>query len=639
MSNQNQVIVEAGVKSTPDISILTSMQNPVVMCTKLFIDGGGAKRAGKDVLVVNGMTGLDVGGILQLQDDLPDLRKYRNGGPGTYRFEVTDQGTTTKEVWQVRLGVVNDDAPNPGFINRPGGVGQSPISVALRSPAVTAPVLPAVPLSADVESLGNGFLYHTKYRILTVPDGRMVRWDPSQPLPDLSLPIMPMPAAPVSIVSASQPQSMSPSPELAELRAQNAAMGEALARMREEARDRQRESELTALRREHSEQIATLATEFKSFAERVSATPREDPRVADLERRLADRDRETAIRSEFGSKVDQIAALVRDSQVNRGPDPMVISVIDFLKTQLAATQNTALTPDKALALQRDVAGMIKESSSSPLNEKMVAIMGSMLDMVMRFREAESHLGNNSGVDWMGMLQTVVDRAGTAIQAFTQTQSRKAVAEAAKANADAVRARRDIVITEAQKTQKAAQSTSIAEVAAPPTGEAARDALAAEMFRPPTAAPSTPAVPTAPPVVAAPPAPAAPAQPRKRGKSNPLARATIDEIRKAFDDKDDKVFFGPFADLVQEIREALPGDNDHEPLTPDDAADAVLEAAQHMQEAIAANGGRPPLVADMLVLGRFDYIFERLLPEAGATFWIQAATALQAKIAAAKAAAE
>ena len=647
MSNQINVVTNSTLKSTPDISILTAMQHPVVMATKLTVDGSGAKRAGKDILVINGMTGLDAGGVLQLQDDLIDLRKYKNGGPGMYRFEVTDQGTTTKEVWQVRLGAPSEDTPNSGYINRPGGVGVSPPPVQ-RGPAVVPPS-PAVPISSDIENLGNGFLFHPKYRMLTVPDGRVFRWDPSQTLPDLSLPgLTPAPApAPSTPFYMPQGSLAGPPPELIELRTRNEALAGELSKMREEARDRQRDAELAALRDSHDKQVGTLALKLDALVEKLAQPSKEDSRVLDLERRLAERDRESALRSEFSSKIDQIAGLVRDSQANRGPDPIMMTVIDFLKAQLTAMQSSALTPEKALAMQRELAATLKDSTSSPLNEKMVTLMGSVFDMIMRFREAEAHLSGGGGIDWMNIIQTAVDKAGTAVQALTQAQSRKAIAETARANAEAVRAKRDIVVTEAQRARAPAPPAT----PAPLVGEAARDALAARMYPPPKPANAIqaadePAVdgPAADGPAATPPAPpaaapvATPAARKQRVRRNALVNAPIERVREAFKDKSDPEFFGAFMESVEALREALPGDAEAEPLTPDDVAEAVLEAAQHLGEVISTGGGKPPLVADMIVYRRFDYLLERLLPAASEQFRREAVVALHAKVAAAEAAA-
>jgi hypothetical protein len=632
------------------------------MVTKVLSDGSGNKR--KDQLVVNGQTGLDVNRILQLQDDLPDVTKHPKGGPGIYRFEVTDQGTTQKDVWQIRLGQPGEDGMNPQMISRPGGVTQPmPMFVPVRGPAV-ATGQPPIPAAPESESLGNGFVYNSKYRLLTVPDGRVFQWEPGRPLPDFSVSTMgSMPSAPFGTPMFS-PAGSTTSPELAEMRARTEALVAELAKTREENRERERQAEIATLRKAQEEQIQGLTTKFEQMVERLAA-PKEDPRVATLERQLAEQTRESALRNEMNTRLEQITALVRENAANRA-DPTISVLKDMMLSQaesarenlrlirevsgsqLTAAQASALTPERLLTMLQQQADMVQKSGSGALNEKFMGTVNSLLDSVLRFRQAEASLGGGNGPDWMSIIQTLTEKAGTAVSTLAQAQSKKAVAETAKANAAAVQARRDLAVVEFQKarvTSASPAALAAAEPSPPPTGEAARDALAASMFKRPAeaAAPAPSAPPAAPTLAVVPPTPAAASEPpaRRRGRrqDNPLARATIDEIRHAFNAKSDDEFFGPFLDAVKELRATLPGDEETEALTPDEAAQYVLDARPHIAEAIEQNEGKPPLVVDMLAHGRFDYLFERLLPEANAEFWMQAATALQAKLAAERATAE
>ena len=642
-------------QSTPNLVVLGQMSNPVVMVTKVLSDGSGSKR--KDQLVVNGQTGLDANQILQLQDDLPDVKKYPNGGPGIYRFEVTDQGTTQKDVWQIRLGRPGEDSSSPQMISRPGSATTqaAPAFVPLRGPAVVAPQAP-IPVAPDSESLGNGFVFNSKYKLLTVPDGRVFQWEPGRPLPDLSIPGVNAPLTPTTTFGSSMFSSASAgSSELAEMRARTEALTAELAKTREENRERERQAEIAALRRSQEEQIHALTSEFKQMAERLTATPKEDSRIADLERRLAEQTREAALRNEMNARFEQISTLLRESAASRGPDPTAAMLKDMMLSQaesarenlrlirevsgaqLTAAQASALTPERLLAMLKQQADLAQQSGSGAINEKFMGTVNALLDSVLRFRQAESSMNSGGGIDWGGMIQTMVDKAGTAVSTLAQAQSKKAMAETAKANAATVSARRDLAVIELQKvrasTPPPTPAITAAESAPAPEGEAARDALAAAMFPKPPAAPApvTPAAPT--------PSEATPVHKRgRKPQDNPLLRVTIEEIRRAFGPKPDEEFFGPFIDAAKELREALPGDDETEALTPDDAAEYILSARQYIAEATAKNDGKPPLVVDMLAHGRFDYLFERLLPTAGAEFWAQAATALQAKLAAEKAAA-
>lgn len=658
-SNQIQ-LVDTSLKSQPDLTVLKSMTKPVVVVYKLLVDSAGARKPGKDVLVVNHATAFSINEIIALQDSLPDTRIHAKGGPGTYRFEVTDQETSAKEVWQIRLGVGGSEtgAPDPNVIDRPGGVSATaPTPVVAPRPASAAP---PVPFTEDTVNFGNGYVYNARFHVLTVPDGRAVSWDPSRPLPDLS-PVYPSapttaPATPLSALSLPPPIS----PELIELRARNDALAAELTKLREADQERARREEIASLRTSHEKQIAELTSEFKAFAERVSK-PAEDPRVVELERRLADRDRDAArdreiatLRTDFATQLTNLGASIRDSQANRGPDPMMMGLLDYLKTQLASAQNSVLTPEKMLSFQRDLTERLKDTSASPLNEKIIGLMGSLLDMTMRFREASANLeGRGGGIDWSSILQTVVDRGGTAVAQISQAISRKAQAETARANAATVTAQRDMRVIEARQRAVPAVPSATAPISVPAPasleGEAARDALAAQVFKPVSAPTSTVVEPMAPAPAPAPePAPttaSAPAttetSPRKRGKRNAGVEAfrtmPIAQIREVFGGKSDEEFFGPFVSAVTELRDALDGSDDTEPLSPDDVAQYVLEAREFLREAIEQNNGKPPLVADFLVHGRYDYLFERLVPTAGAQFWAEAAAALQAKRAAEQAA--
>jgi hypothetical protein len=670
MGNQIQV-VDTSIKSQPDLTVLKTMAKPVVVVYKLLVDSAGVRKPGKDQLVVNHATDMTMNAMLALQDSLPDTRLHAKGGPGTYRFEVTDQETSAKEVWQIRLGIGGSEtgAVDPNAIDRPGGVAAAATMSAkpatapvVRGPAVV-PAMPPVPMSSDSEDLGNGFVFNSRYRILTVPDGRAFNWEPGQPLPKLAVSEVANPAASSTFTSMfpSAPVASAVSPELIELRTRNDALAAELVKAREVEQERSRREEIAALRTAHEKQIADLTLQMREFTERVTATPKEDPRIANLERQLAERERDAtrdreiaALRTDFAAQTANLANSIREGQANRGPDPMMIGLLDYLKTQLANAQSSVLTPEKMLSLQRDLTERLKDSTASPLNEKIIGLMGGLLDMTLRFREASANLeGRGGGIDWSSILQTVVDRGGTAVAQISQALSRKAQAETARANATAVAAQRDMRVIEVRQQLAADAPSPAAPKPAvqlvPPTGEAARDALAERMF-PKTAVSTEPAA-----VVSAvtEPAPAAIVEPRpvstdkpqKRGRKGAAVPKEVDvfrtlpieQIREHFGAKSDEEFFGPFMEAVSELRTSIDGDTNTEPLSPDDVAQYVLDAREFLKEAIEQNAGKPPLVTDFLVHGRYDYLFERLVPDAGPKFWQEAAEALQIKRAAEKAA--
>jgi len=645
-----QTTLDAGFQTTPDLATLQSMQDPIVMVTKV-IDSTGGKR--KDQLVINGLTGLKIADILQLQDDLP-TPKYPKGGPGTYRFEVTDQASTAKAVWQIRLGGPGDDSGAP-TISRPGGVvSSSPVQ---RGPAVVSAGLPVAPISSDVENLGNGFVYHKVFKLLTVPDGRVFQWEPGKPLPDLGFTQSAV-ATPLGAPLFANQGQAAPAPEVTALQAE-------IARLREDARERDRQAELATMRKAHEEQMSTMQSRFEQLVEKLTAKPVESVELIELRRqneRLQERERENTLRTEMASKIDAVTALVREVQSNRGTDPMVTVLTgmlnqqtesarenlrvmrDFSAAQLTAAQASALTPEKALDIFKQQAELVQNSGSSMFNEKTMGVMNMLFDSVIRLRQAESQLSGNNGTDWMAVFQTLADKGGTALNAIAQAQSKKAAAETAKANATAVQARAQAIAdARAAAELRVAHAAEVAATPAlppsPPEGEAARDALAAAMFPKPV---STSSVATPTPVAPAPPALVSVPSPeparRKSGKrENPLMKATLPELRSAFGSTGDAIFFGPFMESIDDLRAEMA--KDPEQYSPDDVAQFVIEAREFIAQAVQEAGGKAPLVVDMLAHGRFDYLFERMLPKAGHDFWNAAATALQAKLAAEKATTE
>jgi hypothetical protein len=651
MSNVIQQL-DAGLKSTPDLVILNQMQNPIVVVIKVLDDrASGGKR--KDQLIINGQTGLTAAQILQLQDDLPTAR-YPKGGPGTYRFEVTDQGTTVKDVWQVRLGSPGDEAAAQ-TISRPGGM-MSAAPPIQRGPAMASPNLPAIPVSPDVENLGNGFVYHKVLKILTVPDGRVFQWEPGKAFPDLSMVSTAMvnPATPISSFGASM-FSQQVSPEVAELRAQTAALQTELAKSREEARERAQQAEIAALRESQEKSIAALTAKFEAIVEKITATPKDNTELIELRRKLEDRDRQDALRAEINAKMESLTALVRESASTKGPDPMINVLMQMMNqqaqgaqetmrlmresanSQLAASQSSS---ERFLDFMQKQADAAKDSNSSIINEKFVSVLSGVMDTMLRVKEAEARIaGGGNGPDWMAVIQTLADKGGTALNALAQAQSKKAQAETAKAQAVTVTARAQAVAdarATAELRARAAEAQPPALPAQPLEGEAARDALAAEMFpkrEPETSAAHETTVTPLRPVTSE------EHPPRRKGgkQENLLLKASLPELRSAFGGIGDAIFFGPFMESVDELRaeiEKSPGE-----YSSDDVAQFVLDAREFIAQALQENGGKIPLVVDMLAHNRFDYLFERMLPKAGQAFWGEAATALRAKLAAEKAVTE
>jgi hypothetical protein len=640
MGNNNLISVpDMLIANSADIAALQAMQDPIVSIYKM-IGPAGAKGI-RPQLILNGRKGFaestKISDILALQDEVVDTKKFKNGGPGTYRFDVTDQASSAHQVWEVRLGGQSEDSQGaPTAV--PGG----------RVPSSTAPAVPA-PIADDTVNLGNGLLYNKTFKILTYPDGGAYKWNSTEPLPrDPNAVSVPVTSTPFHLGSL---PTFGPNPELDAVKAE-------LARVKEEGKERQRQEELAALRADHQKQIDDTTKRFEALVEKLTARPAEDPIVAELKRKIEDRERQDALRAEINAKMESITTLVREMQTNKGPDPMIGILTQLMQQQSQNAQETLRlvresanaqlstsqsSSDRFLEFMQQQTVAAQNSGSSLINEKLVTTLGGVMDIMLKVKAAEAQIGGAGGVNWMEVLEKLTDRAGTAFQSFTQMQARKAAAETAKANAAAIQTRAQ-VLAEARQARDAEQAKAAASGGEPPTppapvtGEAARDALAEKMFPKPAPAlavvsPPAPATPPAEPA-AVPPADTVPQKSNR--KNDRLAKATLPELRKAFGTKSEEEFFGDFLTPVKTLRDEF--EKDPNQYSADDVAQFVLDARGFIAEA-AQKGAKLPLVVDMLSYGKFAYLFERMLPDLGEVFWNEAANALIAKIIAEKSAAK
>jgi hypothetical protein len=649
MSGNVMTVVETAVPTSPDVAMLQGMQDPLVMVYRM-IQRGGNKRESQ--LVINGLTPegksavAKTKAILKLQELVADTSKFPQGGPGLYRFEVTDSQSTAKSIWESRIGTQPDE-------NVEGEVVTSTSPVRISTPMPVGPP----PTGPDVVNFGNGFTYNERFNILTDRYGRIHKWDPSQPLPEVAP--TPPPATPLATpIGTPFFGNQSASPELEALRVKLEAANTELQRARDESRENARQRELQQEREQHRQQINALSSKLEAITERLTAKPLEDPIVLELRRKLEDRERQDALRAEVDSKIDQLAALVRETQANRGPDPMLSTLTQMLSqqaqmfqeqlrtiresstAQLAAASQTALTPDRLFDMLHRVNEM---NSNGGINEKLVGTVGSMLDTVLRFRQAEQQLGGGGGgrggIDWMQLFGMLSDKASETFTAFSQMKARQAAAEVAKENSKTVQAQ---VTLQRERRAATAKLTSVPQQpptsspteATPESVDAANDALAAQMYPPRPAATVAADAPVSTPVVETseetPPA-------FVPDKSSPLARATVKSLRKAYGQTSDDRFFGEaLLPHIVQLREMFVQSPDT--FDPDAVASLILDARPQIAEAAQkVSKDELPIAVAMLGYGKFEYLFERILPTAGELFWKQAAEALRAKVAAERAA--
>jgi hypothetical protein len=683
----NAINPETSFPSTPDISALHTMHQPIVMVTKVLQEGAGAKR--KDLLVINGGKNMEVDQILALQDSLPDTSIFKNGGPGLYHFEVTDKGSAAKVTWRVRLGAMEEDPATVAQaqaqpqlpMRMPTDVSGRPIGSAPARP-VLAPMAPAAPppSSPSIEHLGNGYYYHTMLKTLTDPLGRIYPWSPGQPLPtDLNTasPMTALASAPTAPAATPFPGA---NPEVTELRNQLTAMQSALAKSEDQRREELRQRELEQERVNHEKQLAQIRDaserqlgELREMIKAMQQRPEVDPETARLRQEIESL-RHANEASMSDRKFEALAGAIRDLAVannTRGPDPMIATLTQLMQqqgsaaneqirtlreifsSQLSAAQMTAMTPDKLLSVVHDLTERMNGGVNGVLNEKVTSALGGLLDLALRFQQAQGG-GNDNGSPWIGVIERLVDQGGQAVSMIAQATARKANAETAKANATAIQAKAQVELsrqrpgTAAPALPASRPAQAAADEATPPaTLEDGRAALAAAMDRGSQAKPKPEAqvipLPTAtaaadaPAAASAAPAAAAAPTAKRRGRRpgvSPLANVTIEELRETFNQVEDETFFGPFMPYIAGFRDDYAKAPQN--FSADDVATSLFDAQPFFTQILTEGKTKtPPIALDLLVHGQYAYIFERILPEVGEAFWKEAAELFGVKMAAAR----
>jgi hypothetical protein len=576
-------IVES-LDSSPNVAALFAMSNPLVMVTKVSPTG---KRS-SDQLVVNGLTGASGKDILALQETLPLGTIYPNSGPGLYKFEVTDQDTTSKVRWQIRLGSSSTNDSESG----PRTIGASLVAPAAAPRVGATPVnpLPSVPAAHDAQNLGNGWVYIPSMEALTAPDGTMHPWRKGMPFPTITTPV----TATSSSISPFL-NSTAASPELDAMRMQLAQAQQALNEAREREREETHRREIEALQSRMERAIEESNKRFEALISSLRE-PKEDSRVRELEQKILERERTDALRGELTSKIETLQTIVRDNQ-NRGPDPVVTALTQMLADQRHASDSAlasmremmvqervtarenGLTPDKLLTLLERQALLNKDHNSEGFMNKMLGAVDMLFERMMKLTQAERELSGSGGVDWMSVIKEVGSRAGSALQTFQAAKANEAKAEGLKAEAEIARAR----AIEARAKQ--GQITAVPTPGKPP--------------RKPAAAPV--------------PAPVK------------LEDAKLADLRSVFGVETDKAFFGDFFGYVEQLR-----DEANKPGVPaGEIASYIMQARDLVAEEAAK--GNVPHAAEMMAAGRYDYLMERMLPSAPEGLRSEIVKAVQALI--------
>lgn len=500
-------------KSAPDLAKIAGMTSRVVQVTKHL------SKTGAGQLVVPAWKGVTADQITGLQTSLPNQH-----GPGTYNFEVYDEGGPEKDAWTVRLGPDIPEMPAP--------------------PPPWASVLPHFgdtngSAPAGSRDLGGGYRYDEATGLLITPDKRAIAWRPGEPLPGSDSPRAGAGATPWWSNQWAAPTGQAPpwaSFGWGSIPVDKGNDDDAKTRLLEE---RLRESEArhaeAERRREMSEMRAafekTIETTNQRFEALVSKLTEQkpvgpNPEVESLkqtvemlrqqnEQQRRDSEaaqREDRMRAEMRQVQESTAAAIREMSSNKA-DPtlaMLTQVMTAAQQQQAevvrairdtsAAQAQASERNSNLVAERlsssimtplqivDLMKMAKDqSANSEINKSMVEMFQNLFGMAQGLvREQAEMYSQQGGPAWLPIAQEGVQQIGRVAQMFAQ---QKAGAENQAALVE--RRARMIALQQQQQMQQQmlAQRQAAAQRPAPPPrthAEAVRDAAANHVFGQPTA---------------------------------------------------------------------------------------------------------------------------------------------------------
>jgi hypothetical protein len=409
-------------------------------------------------------------------------------------------------------------------------------------------------------------------------------------------------SAPSTALSA-LPNFVAASPESELLRQQLAVMQKELTDSRERERENNRQQEMRDLRDSFTKTLDETNKRLEAALTRLTERPQADPELADLKRRLESRDQLDAVRAETKAATDAMMALIRETTMNKGVDP----VVNMLTTMLTSMQANAgnnfqllremANQERATMVQMmdKHADSMEKSGNLDIVNKVMSGMDMIFDRLRKVTELEREIaGNgNAGVDWMGVIREVGSRAGSAVQAFQQAKAREADAARFTAQADIAKAQASVVHDKATVAIAHRQQPQVAAVPLASPGEGAAEEASAA-----APAPTTPAA-VAASVPGTTPAPVA------------LSAATIKELRALFKNEPDELFFGGFVEMIHQLRAEI--SEKPSEYSAEDIAGYVLEAREYI--AVEAQKGNVPHAAEIFVHGQIGYLVERILPEA------------------------
>lgn len=457
--------VQERQKSAPDLAKLMGMTNRVVQVVRHL------SRTGAGSLVVPAWKSVTVEQITALQTELP--AKF---GPGTYSFEVYDEGGPDKDAWVVKLGPDISEMPQqsmPWGANN-GGAPFSPVGGLDGGPNGSSG-------GQGTVDLGNGYRYNEALGLLVTPQKQIINWRPGEDLPG-SLPVRPAAPAPGTPPWAQWSQPAGPTPPWAGLGwganpvDQPAHESPAVKALEERLRESERRREEEERRREADAMRASfekvIETNNKRFEDLVasltaklsdSSKPAVDPQVETLKAQLEQMRqqqeqtrRDEAIRAEVRAAQERTDAALRalaDASSNKA-DPMlnmltqlmisgqnsqaevVKAMRDTAQSQAQAAERNSnavaerLSPSIITPLQMmEIMKLAKDNTAgSEINSNMLGMFKEMFGMAQGlWRERAEMEQGGGGPAWLPLAQEGVQTLGRVAAMYAQTKAREEAA--------------------------------------------------------------------------------------------------------------------------------------------------------------------------------------------------------------------
>lgn len=635
-------------KSTPEMAKLTGMTSRTLMVTQY------TSRSTAGRLVVGPEQNVEVNRIFDLMRGQL-VAKY---GPGTYKFEVGDEGGPDREQWTVKLGPDGPDS-NAG-------------------PFAGGPADPFAGANGDAFSslqIAPGWFYNEQIGAIVSPRGQIMKWAPGAPLPAGIGPaaaagqtIFPAPATPVAAPSFGG-WGNEPDPRLK-------ALEDQLRAEREARKEEENRRALDDLRNGFQKTFEVMNTRFETLIEKLAA-PKAGPtdEVAalraelDRQRERADaRDRDEAFRAELravearsetrtqdllremkGSTAENpiMTLLGQIMMANQGSSTAAVTAIrdqsalqtESMRQQIALIAekmgSQSMTPERMIQFMNSVASGSKTANEA-INSEQVGmfktLFGMARDVIDMRRDAEG-----PGVSpWVGLAERFVEGAGKIGQIAAAAAAQKAATPAPVPQrpravqpqvpgqpgrpvmAPVPRPGPVHVMTSTEEREAVAERVFKRRK---PSGDRMGAAAAATPGTPPGEAPKPRAPRRRPaPIGVGPDQGTAPAeapievvevadqqvgQPPTVLNVEQLAQLPIEMIRQIASSFADDEFFGSLVQRVGELRQGVTAN-----LAPALAAEYALQGRDHLRGA-----SEFPPVLELLLAGHLTVVVERLFPNA------------------------